>query len=353
MLQSALAFALTLALLLRGDGLLALAIGPTVPTLFILILAALRTFSLAPDLMTGWSLPSRTELSRLMGNGLGVWFGALGWHVISASNAVVITFIGRPELVPIYSCTAKLATMSTQLSWVLPDSGLVGLAQLFGERHAQDRLRGVVVMMLRLHALIAGGAACVILAFNPAFVRAWVGPDLFGGVGLSALLAASILVSSIVHGLIATASVLGNRFRVGVVVLVNGMVQTVLALAMGRAWGLDGIAAAGLLASAATGLPLALKLLWPPTGLDGALLARELLLPWVRRAAACVLAAGGVSILHRWLGVVPTAGLTALIAVCYVWQMRPLYVGLPLGARLGGWLMRLRLVPSPSNASLG
>jgi hypothetical protein len=91
--------------------------------------------------------------------------------------------------------------------------------------------------MLRLHALLAGGAACLILAVNPAFVRAWVGPALFGGLGLSALLSASILLSSIVHGLITTASVLGNRFRVGVVVLVNGTVQTVLALLMGRAWG--------------------------------------------------------------------------------------------------------------------
>jgi hypothetical protein len=200
--------------------------------------------------------------------------------------------------------------------------------------------------------LLAGGAACVILAFNPAFVRAWVGPELFGGVGLSALLAASILASSIVHGLITTASVIGNRFRVGVVVLVNAAVQTVLALLMGRLWGLDGIAAASLLAAAITAVPLGLKLLWPATGLEIAVLGRELLVPWTTRVAACILAAAIVSFFHQALGIVTTAGLTVLLAACYVWQMRPLYVGLPLGARLGGWLMRLRLMPSPSNAAL-
>ena len=350
--QSALTFALTLTLLLRGDGLLALALGATVPTLIIMFVAGFRTFALAPDLMTGWSLPSRTELWRLMSNGIGVWFGALGWHVISASNAIVITFLGRPELVPIYSCTAKLASMSTQLAWVLPDSGLVGLAQLFGEDPARSRLRSVVLLLLKLHALLAGGALCVILAFNPAFVSAWVGPSLFGGLTLSALLAASIFVSSIVHGVITSASVLGNRLQVGVLVLVNGVVQTVLALLMGNAWGLDGIAAAGLIASLATAVPLGLRLLRPVTGLDGPTLARELIVPWTVRAAVCLLAAGLVSLLHERLGLVSTTGLSLLLAMGYVWQMRPLYVGLPLGARLGGWLTRLRLMPSASNASL-
>ena len=140
--------------------------------------------------------------------------------------------------------------MSTQLSWVLPGQRPGrSRAVLWRSATLTGRLRGVVLMMLRLHALLAGGAACVILAFNPAFVRAWVGPGLFGGLTLSALLAASILVSSIVHGLITTASVLGNRFRVGVLVLVNGVVQTVLALRWAARGAWTGIAAAGLIAS--------------------------------------------------------------------------------------------------------
>ncbi len=353
LLQSALTFALTAALLIRGDGMYALALGPTVPAFLILFLACLRTFTVAPDLMRGWTLPSRAELWRLLSNGVGVWFGALGWHVITASNAVVITFIGRPELVPIYSCTAKLATMSTQLAWVLPDSGLVGLAQVFGERHARERLRAVVLMMLRLQLLLAGGAACVLLALNPAFVSAWVGPALFGGLTLNALFALGVVLSSVIHGLITTASVLGHRLRVGVAVLVNGVVQTALALTMGRVWGMDGIAAAGLIAGALTAVPSGVRLLSPATGLDATTLLRELVVPWATRAALLVAAAAGVSMLPQSVGFVPTAILTAMLALLYIWHMRPFYVGLPIGDRLGGWLIRMRLMPPvASNPSL-
>ncbi len=353
LLQSALTFALTAALLIRGDGLYALALGPTVPAFLMLFLACVRTFTVAPDLMTGWTLPSRADLGRLLTNGVGVWFGALGWHVMTASNAVVITFIGRPELVPIYICTAKLAAMSTQLAWVLPDSGLVGLAQFFGERHSRARIRAVVLMMLRLHMLLAGGAACLILAVNPAFVRAWVGPAFFGGLELSALLSAGVVLSSVVHGLVTTASLLGNRFRVGILVLLNGVTQLVLALTMGRIWGIDGIAAASLVAGALTAVPAGVRLLSPATGLDAATLLREVVVPWATRAAWLVVAAGAVSVLPEALGVIPAGILTAILALLYVWQMRPLYVGLPLGDRLGGWLIRMRLMPpAASNASL-
>ncbi len=352
-LQTALTFALTAVLLMQGYGIHALALGPTVPAFLILFLACVRAFTLAPDLMTGWTRPSRAELGRLMSNGVGVWLGAVGWHVITASNAIVITFIGHPELVPIYSCTAKLATMSTQLAWVLPDSGLVGLAQLFGERPARERLRPVVLMMLRLQLLLAGGAACVLLALNPAFVSAWVGPALFGGLTLNALFALGVVLSSVIHGLITTASVLGHRLRVGVAVLVNGVVQTVLALTMGRVWGMDGIAAAGLIAGALTAVPSGVRLLSAVTGLNGAVLLRELIVPWTMRVALLVAAAVALGTRHQSLGLVPSAFLTAILALLYVWQMRPLYVGLPLGHRLGGWLNRLGLMPPvASNVSL-
>jgi hypothetical protein len=265
--------------------------------------------------------------------------------MLASTNAIVITYLGRPEWVPIYSCTAKLTQMTTQLVWVPPDSALVALAQLHGERRGVERLRHVVLMMLRLHLLLSGGALCGILAFNPAFVTRWVGAALFGGLALSTLIAAGVVVFSLSHGLMTTASVVGQRFKVGCAAVVNGVVQIGLALAFGRLWSLHGIAAAGLLASLLTSIPAGLLLLKPATEISAQHLMRELIGPWLARAGAFFAAAALAGFFSETVGVVLSGVLAVLISAGYVWHMRPLYVGLPLNSRMVEWLVRVGLLP--------
>ena len=131
----------TVVLLLNGYGLYALAWASIVPTLVGVIASAVRLRTLAPDLMTSWTRPAPSELAPLIVNGFGVWLGGFGWLLLSSSNALVITFLGHPEWVPIFSCTAKVSVAATQLVWLTPDSGLVGLAQLHGEAKATPRVR--------------------------------------------------------------------------------------------------------------------------------------------------------------------------------------------------------------------
>ena len=348
--QSIASVATTILLLTQGYGLYALALGSGAPSFVTNVIAIARLRTVAPDLMRGWTRPSLKDVRVLLTNGTGVWLGGIGWQLLAATNAIVISYIGHPEWVPVYSCTAKLGAMTTQLAWVLPDSGLVGLAQLYGERGALSRLRHVVLMLLRLHLLLAGGAACVLLAFNPIFVTIWVGPQFFGGLSLNALLAIGVVFSSLIHGLITTASVLGNRLQVGVVALVNGVVQTLLALALGSSYGLAGVAAAGLIAGAITSVPAAIVLLRPVTALTVRHLARELVGPWLVRGTSLVVVSVVVGLFYRALGLVLTGSMASAIAMFYVWHMRPLYVGLPLDPRWVNWLVRIRLIAPPGVA---
>ena len=343
--QSSLTIAITATLLLKGYGLYALAVAAGAPPVVTFLLCIFRLRSVAPDLMSGWTLPNFAEARHLLTNGTGTWLGSLGWQMLASTNAVVITFLGHPEWVPIYNCTAKLAVTTTQLVWVPTDSALVALAQLHGEQRGVERLRHVVLMMLRLHLLLSGAALCGILAFNPAFVTWWVGPGFFGGPGLSALVAIGVVVYSLSHGLVTTASVIGQRFKVGLAAVANGVVQIGLALAFGQLWSLNGIAAAGLLASLATSIPAGIRLLRPSTGLSAEHLVNELVGPWLTRAITFFALAAVAGFFSRTLGLVMSGVLAALISAGYVWYMRPLYVGLPLNARLMEWLVRVRLLP--------
>jgi O-antigen/teichoic acid export membrane protein len=343
--QSSLTITITATLLVKGYGLYALALAAGAPPIVVFILCWMRLRSTSPDLMTGWTVPNFAEARHLLTNGTGTWLGALGWQMLASTNAIVITFLGRPEWVPIYNCTAKLSLMTTQLVWVPPDSALVALAQLHGERRGAERLRHVVLMMLRLHLLLGGAALCGILAFNPAFVTRWVGAEFFGGLGLSTLVSVGVVVYSLSHGLVTTASVVGQRLKVGMAAIGNGVVQIGLALALGQLWSLNGIAAAGLIACLVTSVPSGILLLRPATELTLQHLTKELIGPWLTRASAFFAVAAAVGLFSQTLGLVFSGVMAALICAGYVWHMRPLYVGLPLNARLVEWLVRVRLLP--------
>jgi hypothetical protein len=231
-----------------------------------------------------------------------------------------------------------------QLAWILPDSAEVSLAQLHGEAPPISRLRDVVLIILRLHLLLAGGVAVGLLAFNRAFVASWVGPGMFGGATLNVLLAIGVVFQSLVHGVVTSAAVLGNRPRVGLAVLVNGAVQLGLAVVLGQRLGLIGIAWAGLAAAAMTSLPAGLALLRPSTSISIRDLFRSVVNPWLARITPLVAAAVVFGLEHERLGAWTSTATAILLAAGYVWVMRPLFDSLPFNPRLAHWLVRLRLL---------
>jgi Na+-driven multidrug efflux pump len=347
-----LSVALTALLLVAGWGLYALALASAVPSFLALVTFAFRARRVAPDLRTGFVRPTRADVRPLLSNGLGSWLSDIGWQMLNASTGIVITYLGNPGWVAVYACTSKLSGMSMNLAWVLPDSGHIGLAQLFGEGRPEGRLREVVGMMLRLHLLFAGTAAIGLLVFNPSFVTRWVGIDMFYGLRLNGLLAAGVLLFSIVHGLITCAAVLGKRFQVGVVILINGMLQAALAVFLGHRLGLVGVALASLIASAFTALPAGVWLLRAPTGITPRWLLTELVAPWLPRFVPFAALAFAGGLLYLRVGLVASALAAAALCLLYAWFMRPLYASLPLDPRVTDVLVRFRLIPRPALASI-
>ena len=350
--QSAVYFLIALIGLSNDWGLYALALASSASTAVAVTASLARTVVKTPDLLRGWPRPQWTTIRLLLTNGVGVWIAGLGWRLVSASTNMVVALVGQAEWIAVYACTSKLSALSTQMAWVLPDSGLIGLSQLHGEGRSQERLRSVVQMILRLHLVLAGATACGVLAFNPAFVSTWVGPEFYGGYWLNAWLASGVLVSSLVHGLITTASVLGNRLKVGFATMANGVAQTTLALLFGRWWGLDGIAAASVIAAAATAGPAGLGLLRASTGLSADLFWRELLWPSVQRIGPAMLVSGAAGIVVRDAGLIASGAVTALCLSGWFWAVRPLLGGLPIGDRWTQRLVRARVLPAPTSVAV-
>jgi len=348
---AALGVVITIAMLMSGYGLWALATAGAVPPIVFGVAAFVRVRVCHPDLTPDWRLPRISELRPLLVNGVGAWLGTFGWQILAATNGLVITYMGRPEFVPVYACTAKLSAMCTQLAWVLPDSAQVGLAQLGGEAPGSERLRRVVVMLLTVHLLLAGAAMVGLLAFNPTFVTTWVGPAMFGGLALNALLAVGVVFSSIVHCLMASAAVLGNRLKVGIVAIANGLLQVVLAILLGHRIGLTGVALAVLVAGSVTSVPIGYALLAAATSVRFRALS-DTTMRWLVRTAPVAVVAALAGLWYASLGLYACVAIAAACTLTYAWVMRPFYAALPLDSRMTDWLARYRLVPRAQPAPL-
>jgi hypothetical protein len=281
---------------------------------------------------------------ELFVQGLGAWLSGCGVQLLAASNGLILTSLGQPELMAVYACTAKVPMMLLQLSWVMPDSALVGLAQLHGEAEA-GRTRRVVLRLYQLSLLLAGTAACVVLAANPPFVLWWLGPDLFGGLTLNALLAANLIAATLVHATVTTVAVVGARLQIGMATLLNGVVYVALALPLAAWLGLPGLVTALLLAGLLTSLAWGLCLQGSIFRLTTRDLASTCLIPWARRLLPALAAAGplGVTLTTRpfW----QTLALSIPCGLTYLWWTRSLWLDLPIPPRVLRWLQWLR--PSP------
>jgi O-antigen/teichoic acid export membrane protein len=334
---------LIVSLLLAGEGLYALAAGAAMPGLFVGIISLFRLRKVAPDLLHGWRLPPGPVMRRMTAQGLGNWTAGFGWRMVAASNSIVLLSVAGPEAAVVYAVTAKLGDVLMQMSWQLPDAGLVGLAQLKGEGRPR-RVAEVTVSILRLVLLGAGAVACGVLAFNPSFVTLWMGAPRFGGLALNAALAALVLAHSLGHGLFSTSATLGTRVAAGWAALAQGAVHLGAAVLLGHWLGMPGVALAAVASTAAVAYPSGVWMVRKTTGMTQRDLWRTVLGPWTARAAVLLLLGAAVgSFAFRaavWLPLV----LAPPLGVLYLWMMRPLYEGIPLPARVRPWLARLRLI---------
>ena len=286
---------ITVALLLNGYGLWALAIGASVPSVFNAAAAVVRLRAIAPDLLHAWPRPSRHAVGRLFKEGGGGWLSAWGWRLAAASDAIVIASLGHPVLITVLAMTTKLGQMLTNMAWVPGDSGLVGLAQLAGEEKP-ERVRLAVAALSRVYLTLATVAGCVILAANPAFVKGWVGQEFFAGIHVNALLAIVAIAATAGHALSATVSVLGKRLYVGGATLAAGAAHVALAYTLGRRFGLIGIPMAALLVQSLIVVPSLAPALRTMTGMPIGEMIRTIVSPWAIRALPMLAIAGALGI---------------------------------------------------------
>lgn len=237
--------AVTLALLLGGHGLWALALGMLVRTgLMLALVGAHAAYVLRHDL--GVRARVRGEVAREFSALSAVSVLAmLGNTLVGRSDAVLIALFHGPQTVTLYVLTRRAAEMLAMFLARIGGAVYPGFAHLVGSGE-QARAAAVMGQVARLYFCAAVPAVALYMALNRSFVELWVGPGRFAGQGLTVLVGLNVLFVGWAALVLYLSGAAGLIARAGTALFVEALVRIGLALLLLRAWGIAGLPAAGV-----------------------------------------------------------------------------------------------------------
>jgi O-antigen/teichoic acid export membrane protein len=252
---------------------------------------------------------------------------------------VVAALLGPAAVVP-YACTGKLVTVLANQPQAILQSAAPALSELrtSGER---DRLFGVSAALAQATLAVSGLVACVILAINGGFVAWWVGPEQYGGLALTALLLAAMMIRHFNTTSVYALFCFGHERRLALTGLADGVVtlaSTALFIAM---FGIAGAPLGAIAGVLLVGGPLNLAALSRETGVARLQLV-TVLRPWFVRFAAMVAVTG---VAGAWLApssFMLLAALGAAAGAIYSAAVLPSLLRSPAGVYLGPLLARVQ-----------
>jgi O-antigen/teichoic acid export membrane protein len=238
-----------------------------------------------------------------------------------------------------YACTVKLVGVLSNQPQMLMQVAIPGLSELRAGAAREDAAR-VCTALGQLMLLVSGGIACVVLAVNRDFVEWWVGPGQYGGLALTCLVLAAMLLRhcNLVVGYVLFAFG-GHDRRLALTALADGVVTAAALLSLTSAMGTVGTGLGTLAGVCLVSLPANLHALSGTGTLTAGGLARSLA-PWFWRFAALVAFAGLLA--QRFVPdtFYEVAAVALLAAAAYGAAVLPLALRDPLGV-----YVRPRLAP--------
>lgn len=334
--------AVTVALVLAGFGLYALAFGWATLQLINAGANWYRLRKTFPCVLPS-SLPKlRRDVVRVqLKQGFWISSNQIAQVLLTGTDLLIIGKLFGPLAVVPYACTAKLISVMANQPQLLIQSASPALSQMrAGE--SRERLSQVCIALAQAMLMISGAAVCVVLAVNQGFVGRWVGPEQFGGMALTALILLSMLLR---HWNVTLGYALfsfGYEKRLCATALADGAITVGAIAAFVSLFGIAGAPLGSILGVSCISLPLNLRALAREANVSFTQLTRPLV-PWFGRFV--VLASCAVVIARVWTpATLPLIALTAAaVAFVYAVAMFPVALREPLGSYVWPRLPKLGL----------
>lgn len=237
---------ITVALLLLGWRLYALALGWGFNVFAQELGACIRLRLLRPELVSLRPWERAASLTwRDFTRGMWLSVGQLAQLLLTGSDVLAVAKVLGASTVVRYNCTAKLALVLSNQPQLLAASALPGLSQMKASE-SREKILQVSTSLGQAMLIFSGALVCVVFAINQSFVSVWVGPQLFGGVTLTTLILANLILRHLDLTLAQALFAFGYEKPMAIKAIGDGVVSALAAYACVYWLGIAG-AALGLL----------------------------------------------------------------------------------------------------------
>jgi O-antigen/teichoic acid export membrane protein len=344
--------AVAIALVIAGQGLLAVALGALVTQVIALVAAGIRLVRRFPGALPKRLQPqSWTNVRPYLQRAGWVSLGQVAQLLLYSSDILLVAWFFGPVTVVPYACTQKLIAVLANQPQVLTQAAAPALSELrMGA--SREKLFTVTSSLSLALMLVSGGVVVLVIALNRAFVTWWVGADQYGGALLTGLFAVSMLVRHWNTALVYSLFSFGFERRLSLTTIADGVVSFALAFVLARTVGVIGVPIGFIAGAVLISIPAHVIALARATDVSPSHFALSLS-PWALRLALLVPVAAAVNLLLHPDGVV-VLGLAAMgVGAAYAALMIPVAVRPPLGEYVSRLLGPLgRFVPGiPAAAS--
>jgi O-antigen/teichoic acid export membrane protein len=282
---------LNVILVLQGFTLSALAAGWCLTQAIVIGACGLRLAWVFPGAMPrGLALSEFQSAREYVTRSIWVSVSQIAQVLLNGTDVMIVGALLGPAAVVPYACTGKLVSVLANQPQAILQSAAPALSEL---RTTNDRARLFQVSSALAQATLAvsGLVACVVLAVNAGFVRWWVGPEQFGGLVLTLLLLAAMIIRHFNTTNIYALFCFGHERRLALTGLADGVVTLIISTLLVRSFGLIGAPLGAIAGVVLVSAPLNLVELSHETGVSrGHIIAT--LAPWAWRFAAVAAVAG-------------------------------------------------------------
>jgi O-antigen/teichoic acid export membrane protein len=231
---------LTVILLIRGCGMVSLAIANLIAIVITSGLSVFRTYRMLPDLKIQRKYFSFNSLKQT--GSLGIWFsiGTVAGILITSVDRIVTAKMISIEFVTSLSLTGRLYALMGGMLQQVTNTARPMLGQMLG----QNKKSNALIIYRQLFALSTGSAvvlAAGLWSVNSSFIYWWVGAKNYGGMWLDFALAINMVVHVWIlpnRALLSSALIVRPQ---AIVRIIEGSVNLILSILLAKLIGIFGI----------------------------------------------------------------------------------------------------------------
>lgn len=328
-------------LVLQGYGLSALAAGWCVTQIIAIGACGIRLASAFPGAMPR-RLPFRASIASRDYIARSAWVSVsqISQVLLNGTDVMIIAAVLGPAAVVPYACTGKLVSVLANQPQAILQSAAPALSEL---RTTGDRARlfNVSAALAQATLAVSGLVVCVVLAINAGFVVWWVGRDQYGGLGLTILLLAAMMIRHFNTTNVYALFCFGQERRIALTGLADGLATIALSYGLVKVFGMAGAPIGAMAGVVLVSAPVNIAALSRETRVERYRLVAALV-PWLWRFVLLALGVGLAGSFVQPSSFILLAVMAAGAALLYMLAVIAPLLRSPAGQYLRPLLDRLR-----------